>query len=295
MSKSPWVKFYASDWIGGTSGLTAAERGVYITIVALIYENDGPVKMDEARMARQCGITKASFRKAVSALIDVGKLIETDDGLMNDRCEKELSERANRAQKASVAASQKWSAKKQKNEKKQRQKTANASAKQCLEDAYTRSQKPEDIEANASCPEPEKSAPVACRLPLVSGEEFDVLESDVSEWCEAFPAVDVRQQLRAMRAWLNANPNKRKTSRGIKRFIVSWLDREQNRSRAATPRQGQPPPRSDSFRKAIRELSGSARNEPDQPDTRHDNTGNGGTDRAGSGTVIDLLALPGRR
>lgn len=293
MSKSPWVKFYASDWIGGTSGLTAAERGVYITIVALIYENDGPVKMDEARMARQCGITKASFRKAVSALIDVGKLIETDDGLMNDRCEKELSERANRAQKASVAASQKWSAKKQKNEKKQRQKTANASAKQCLEDAYTRSQKPEDIEANASCPEPEKSAPVACRLPLVSGEEFDVLESDVSEWCEAFPAVDVRQQLRAMRAWLNANPNKRKTARGIKRFIVSWLDREQNRPRG--PSMAPLKHHRDSFRQAIRELSGSARNEPDQPDTRHDNHGDSRTSGTGSGTVIDLLAVPGRR
>lgn len=65
-------------------------------------------------------------------------------------------------------------------------------------------------------------------------------------------------------------------------------------SEAPPQRQGQPPP-VDSFRQAIRELSGSARNEPDQPDTRHDNTGNGGTDWTGSGTVIDLLAIPGRR
>lgn len=43
MSGDPWVKFWPSDWLAGTSGLTAAERGVYITILALIYEQRGGV------------------------------------------------------------------------------------------------------------------------------------------------------------------------------------------------------------------------------------------------------------
>ena len=33
-----------------------------------------------------------------------------------------------------------------------------------------------------------------------------------------------------MKGWLDSNPNKRKTSRGILRFINGWLAREQNRN-----------------------------------------------------------------
>lgn len=86
----------------------------------------------------------------------------------------------------------------------------------------------------SSCPEPEKSAPVAkgsptvFELPCVSGEMFPVSQADFAEWREAFPAVDIQQQLAAMRSWLNANGTRRKTRRGMKRFIVSWLDRKQN-------------------------------------------------------------------
>ena len=44
-----------------------------------------------------------------------------------------------------------------------------------------------------------------------------------------YPAVDVIQQLRQMRAWLIANPRKKKTKSGINRFIVTWLSKEQDR------------------------------------------------------------------
>jgi hypothetical protein len=57
------------------------------------------------------------------------------------------------------------------------------------------------------------------------------------EWAKDFPAVDVLQALRSMRAWLMANPTKRKTARGIPAFVVRWLAKEQNnpKSRAAPP------------------------------------------------------------
>ena len=37
----PWFKFYPSDWLGGTRGLTAEETGVYITMIAMMYEAGG--------------------------------------------------------------------------------------------------------------------------------------------------------------------------------------------------------------------------------------------------------------
>lgn len=70
---------------------------------------------------------------------------------------------------------------------------------------------------------------LAGTLPLVDGTPFQISKSEITGWEEAFPAVDVRQQLNSMREWLKANPTKRKTPRGILKFIVGWLSREQDR------------------------------------------------------------------
>ena len=69
----------------------------------------------------------------------------------------------------------------------------------------------------------------AMQLPLVTGSDYTVPPSLLTELRSLFPAVDVCAQLRSMRAWLIANPERRKTPRGIKRFIVGWLTREQER------------------------------------------------------------------
>ena len=37
------------------------------------------------------------------------------------------------------------------------------------------------------------------------------------------------QELRKMRGWCEANPKKRKTKNGVKRFINAWLAKEQDR------------------------------------------------------------------
>lgn len=103
-----------------------------------------------------------------------------------------------------------------------------------------------------SSPEPEKSAPGVIDLPCASGDPYSVSDDDVAEWEESFPAVDVRQQLGAMRSWLNANPTRRKTKKGMRRFIVSWLDRRQNSGPAPPLQQprgspGKPPSAFDQF------------------------------------------------
>ena len=52
---------------------------------------------------------------------------------------------------------------------------------------------------------------------------------DIDQWKQLYPAVNVEQELRAMAGWLNANPSRRKTSKGIKRFVNSWLSRAQDK------------------------------------------------------------------
>lgn len=88
------------------------------------------------------------------------------------------------------------------------------------------------------CAEPQApSAPLVICLPLNDGTEYPVSVEQCQEWAGLYPAVDVIQQLRAMRGWLDANPSRRKTAGGIKRFIVNWLAKEQNRA-GNTPAKG---------------------------------------------------------
>ena len=69
-------------------------------------------------------------------------------------------------------------------------------------------------------------------LPLNDGSAFAIYPSDVKRWEELYPAVDVIAQLRKMAGWCEANPKRRKTKSGIKRFINSWLAADQDRGGA---------------------------------------------------------------
>ena len=83
-------------------------------------------------------------------------------------------------------------------------------------------------------------APPVVELPLNDGDIYPVTQEQAAEWGSLYPAVDVMQQLRAMKGWLNANPAKRKTRRGILRFANGWLSREQDRGRGEPAKPAEP-------------------------------------------------------
>lgn len=58
---------------------------------------------------------------------------------------------------------------------------------------------------------------------------YPIYQIDIDKWQDLYPAIDVLQQLRSMVGWLDANPTKRKTKQGIKRFINNWLSRTQDK------------------------------------------------------------------
>lgn len=76
-------------------------------------------------------------------------------------------------------------------------------------------------------PEPKEASVIT--MQLNTGEEHPIAAKDVELWKNLYPAVDILQELRKMKGWLIANPSKRKTKRGINRFINSWLAREQDK------------------------------------------------------------------
>lgn len=64
---------------------------------------------------------------------------------------------------------------------------------------------------------------------LNNGENWEPTPKDVDKWKDLYPTVDVEQEIRSMSGWLDTNPKKRKTPRGVKRFCVSWLARAQDK------------------------------------------------------------------
>lgn len=69
----------------------------------------------------------------------------------------------------------------------------------------------------------------AAEIPLNDGSEFGIYRKDIEEYALLYPAVDIEQELRKMRGWCLANPTRKKTRRGVRAFINTWLSREQDK------------------------------------------------------------------
>lgn len=75
-------------------------------------------------------------------------------------------------------------------------------------------------------------------LILNDGTEYEIVEDYISKMLTLFPNVNVRKELRKMSAWCINNPSRRKTKRGITRFINSWLSSAQKGAEAAEAKSG---------------------------------------------------------
>ena len=84
-------------------------------------------------------------------------------------------------------------------------------------------------DSNCEQNQSEQVEPPVITLLLNTGEEYGISQSNVYEWSELYPAVDIMQCLRNMKGWLLANKSKRKTIRGINKFIIKWLQNEQDK------------------------------------------------------------------
>lgn len=65
--------------------------------------------------------------------------------------------------------------------------------------------------------------------------EWWLTESKLAEWQEAYPHLDVIGECRKAGQWLRDNPGRRKTARGMTKFLGGWLQRSQNSNRGINP------------------------------------------------------------
>lgn len=91
-------------------------------------------------------------------------------------------------------------------------------------------------------PDPPDESPVVLTFPVVGNPDvptWDLRASQVEAWSKIFPGVNVTHECRKALGWIQVNPAKTKTTRGMPKFLYSWLERETNRGNVM-PRSRQP-------------------------------------------------------
>ncbi|RVK60582.1 DUF1376 domain-containing protein [Sinorhizobium meliloti] len=240
MSERPFMQLYVSDFIGDTLHLSTEQIGAYMLLLMAMWNAGGRLPNDDAKLARVVRMSVKKWKAIEADLLGFFDIIDSE--IYHNRLTKELQKSERKSQSRADAGAKGGSAKALKDKE---ARLANATdLPRHSPDTITR----ENTSSLRSdfCPESEKSAPASptvIGLPTVNGDMVSISEADVAEWSEAFPAVNVRRQLAAMRSWLNANPKNRKTSKGMKRFVVSWLTRDQDRGGGRQHPQAQSPPR----------------------------------------------------
>jgi uncharacterized protein YdaU (DUF1376 family) len=128
MGDSPFVAFYTSDFLAGTAGMTAAEKGVYITLLCLMYETEEPLNYRMDTLARRCGCrTVPALEKILEVLEEDGKIERLEEGIWSDKVSKHIVSRHERRRQGVVAAETRW----KKTKEKQSSKDAGAMPEQC--------------------------------------------------------------------------------------------------------------------------------------------------------------------
>ena len=96
-------------------------------------------------------------------------------------------------------------------------------------------QQEQEISVCPETPEDERSAPA--EPPVLTypcdgmPKAWSLTQSKLDEWAPLFPTLDLPDLCRQALAWVMASPDRRKTAKGMERFLVSWFGREKNSGR----------------------------------------------------------------
>ena len=72
--------------------------------------------------------------------------------------------------------------------------------------------------------------------------EWPLVQSKIDEYRESFPGINVEAECRKARQWCIDNPTKRKTFKGMPKFLSGWMGRAQDNLRLS-PRNSADPPK----------------------------------------------------
>lgn len=192
--------------------LTALDKVILTEIDSLDRGDDHCFKSNENLAAFcQCSVTKVS--NAVSKLIDLGYVkVASFDGRTR-RLQSCLTFSARQPYKKCKADLQK------------------VQASNTISNSFRKNT------PYSSCAEPSKDAstPSVYTLPLNDGTLHEITKEDYEKYKRLYPSVDVMGEFRKMEGWFDGHQSKLKTRQGIRRFINTWLSKEQDKGNNQRP------------------------------------------------------------
>lgn len=246
--KSPAFQFYSKDWVSGSTRLMSLEaRGAYIDMISFCWHHNG-LPVDHDQLAKLIGVSRHRWDGLWTQFKQ--HWIVRDGKYFNIRQETERLKQATFRTEAQAAGKASAEARRAKFGTAQPKPNPNgrsvgvrASVRKAFERPSERSPNspifdlrspsPEEVltqvlaEGCAEARARSTPVPVLLEFPTVGtgGNTWDLTESQVAEWTPLFPALDVLAESRKALAWVQANPGRRKTTRGMPAFLVRWLTR----------------------------------------------------------------------
>lgn len=80
-----WFKFYPEDYLRGVLDLTAEEAGVYMALLALMYERGGAIPNDDRWICGHARLGARAWHRVRDRLCRLGKIIVDTDGTLANR------------------------------------------------------------------------------------------------------------------------------------------------------------------------------------------------------------------
>src|SRR5258706_15524924 len=105
-----WYRHHSDAWLAGVTALTPEERGVYQTIIDLLYDRNGDLPIDDDRFfARHCNCDPRTWRRVRDSLVRQGKLYYKAAGnLMARRVEEELERSRRLSEEMTKLIGKRW-------------------------------------------------------------------------------------------------------------------------------------------------------------------------------------------
>lgn len=215
---------YCGDYARDTGHLSLQEHGAYTVMLDTYYATERPLPADHEALYRICRAMSGPERAAVRKVADEFFPVSEDGTRHNKRADETIA----KAQKR-IAASKI-------NGSKHKPGSIPSGSPDGLPNGHIgtttmyQTPVPKDQKRVGNAPDGARPpSEVLITFPLREGGEFPVTTDLVAELEPLCPAVDVPETLKEMKLWLVGNPDRRKTRKGIRRFIANWLKSEQEK------------------------------------------------------------------
>ena len=255
-TRLPSFQFYPGDWLKDPKlrSVSIAARGLWMDLICLMSESDprGYLQdatgraLSEKQIARMTGCAQQTVKKLLQELEVSGVFSRTEtEGIIYSRriVRDEEIRMKNRENGCKGGNPQLM---KPVNPSVNRDANRNLTPSSSSSSSSSSSKNKEENPKKDSCsevPKTEPSEPTILKFPVRnSTKPWNLSESKLNEYAEAYPRLDVLAECRRALQWAVDNPAKRKTAVGMPRFLNGWLsgaenDRVTNRKRGSAASQ----------------------------------------------------------